>query len=166
MAPSARRERAEQLLHAIEAVGDWRLLCLLGMGGMSNVYLAQHSRQPGRSCAVKLTKDFVLDSSQPESDPCAAAVLLEWRTYQQIGRSSGAKRKLGSGQEAAAAAVKSGKAGKPGGAQPAPQPARFPAPLPGTLAHEGGSIGSWPAACRGGSTYAAVQSSIAGSNQH
>lgn len=88
------RERAENLLHSLETVGSWRLLCLLGMGGMSNVYLGQHQRRPQLFCAVKLTKDFVMDASDMEADPCAASVLLEWRTYQQIGRSVGVKRKL------------------------------------------------------------------------
>lgn len=66
----------------VKAVGDWKLLSLLGMGGMSNVYLAQHKLQPRRYSAIKLSKDFILDFEDKENDPCYMSTLLEWRTYQ------------------------------------------------------------------------------------
>ena len=68
-APSS-RNRAEQLVHILKLVGEWRLLRLLGMGGMSNVYLAQDMGKPQCYCALKLTKDHVLDFQDMRSDAC------------------------------------------------------------------------------------------------
>ena len=82
-APSSRK-RAEQLVHSLKLVGEWRLLRLLGMGGMSNVYLAQDTAQPQRYCALKLTKDHVADFQDWQSDACYRATLLEWETYQML----------------------------------------------------------------------------------
>ena len=82
-APSS-RHRAEQLVHSLKLVGRWRLLRLLGMGGMSNVYLAQDTARRQRYCALKLTKDHVADFQDWHSDACYRATLLEWETYQML----------------------------------------------------------------------------------
>ena len=78
------RELAKDLIHTLQYVGDWKLLSLLGTGGMSDVYLAQHTARPATYCALKLTKDYILDHKHLKSDACYQSIVSEWQSFETI----------------------------------------------------------------------------------
>ena len=81
------RDRAKELIFSLRRIQEWRLLSLLGTGGMSNVYLAQHTSRPDFFCALKLSKDYVTEVNDVKEDSCYQSLVSEWQCFQAIKQS-------------------------------------------------------------------------------